>query len=113
MIIWSGWGFLVAVIAFACLFGANYIVNSAMQDDTYYQTNGWPKLVAFVVAAIITWPVGRLINRKRAERELIDPDTRERVILTSGGGHSLFFIPMEYWAVIFLVLGVVFYFVKW
>jgi hypothetical protein len=112
MIIWSGWGFLVAVIGIGCFFVTQLVVNSAMQNDQYYQANGWPKLVAFVVAAIIIWPIGRAFNRKRPERELVDANTGERVVLSSGGGHSLFFIPMEYWAAIFLVLGVIFLFVK-
>jgi hypothetical protein len=112
MIIWNGWGFLVVVIGFACLLVTQLAVNSAMQDDEYYQTTGWPKLVAFVVAAIIIWPIGRALNRKRQERELVDVNTGERVVLSSGGGNSLFFVPMEYWAAIFLVLGVVFLFIK-
>jgi hypothetical protein len=48
----------------------------------------------------------------RRERELVDVNTGERVVLSSGGGNSLFFVPMEYWAAIFLVLGVVFLFIK-
>jgi hypothetical protein len=112
MLIWNGWGFLVAVIGFACLLVTQIVVNAAMQDDEYYQTTGWPKLVAFVVATIIIWPVGRAFNRKRPDRELIDVNTGERVVLSSGGGNSFFFVPMEYWAAIFLVLGVVFLFIK-
>jgi hypothetical protein len=112
MIIWSGWGFLVALIGVGSFFGTQLVVNSLMQDDQFYQTNGWPKLVAFVVAALITWPVGRAFNRKGPDRELVDENTGERVVLSSGGGHSLFFIPMEYWAPIFLVLGVIFLFIK-
>jgi hypothetical protein len=92
MIIWSGWGILVAVIGFACFVLTEFAVGSVMQDDRYYRNNGWPKLVGFAVAAVITWFVGRAFNR-------------------NSGRHSLFFIPMEYWAVIFLVLGIVFLFV--
>jgi hypothetical protein len=112
MLVWNGWGFLVAVIGFACLLVTQIVVNSAMQNDEYYQNNGWPKLVGFVVAAIIVWPVGRALNRKGLDRELIDVNTGERVVLSSGGGNSLFFIPMEYWAAIFVVLGVIFLFVN-
>lgn len=42
MIIWSGWGILVAVIGFACMLLTQLAVDSAMQDDHYYRTNGWP-----------------------------------------------------------------------
>ncbi|MCI0459403.1 MAG: hypothetical protein L0Z62_20830 [Gemmataceae bacterium] len=112
MIIWSGWGFLVAVIGLACLVATQLGVNAAMQDDQYYQTNGWPKLVGLFLVAALLWPVGRTLNRQRQERELVDPATGERVVLHSGGGHTFFFIPVEYWAPICLVLGVIFLFVK-
>ena len=99
MIIWNGWGILVAFIGFACLLLTEFTVDGVMQNDQYFRRNGWPKFVASAVAAIITWFVGRAFNRKRPGRELIDGKT-------GGGGHSLFFIPMEYWAVIFLAIGI-------
>ena len=112
MIIWSGWGFVVAVIGIGCLLLTELGVEAAMKDDQYYQNNGWPKLVALLIAAVIVWPLGRALNRPRPGRELIDTNTGERVVLPSGGGHSLFFIPVEYWAPLLVVLGVVLLFVK-
>ncbi|MHB1425365.1 MAG: hypothetical protein ACYC3I_19515 [Gemmataceae bacterium] len=88
----------------------NVAVNAVMQDDGYYQTHGWPKLLGLWIAAAVTWPLGRLMNRHE-EKQLLDPETGDTVIVRSGGGHSLFFIPVEYWAVIFLILGVMFLFV--
>jgi hypothetical protein len=112
MIIWSGWGFLVAVITFGCALLGEVVTEAAAHDDRYYQNHGWPKLAAFLVAAAIVWPLGRLLNRKQTERELVDPATGQRVLLQSGGGHSLFFVPVQYWAPILVALGVVFLFVK-
>jgi len=111
MLIWNGWGFLVAVIGFGCLLVAEISVEAAMRDDQYYQNNGWPKMAAFVAAAIIVWPLGLYLNKRRPERELVDPQTGEIVILRSGG-HSLFFIPMQFWAPVFLVLALIFLFVR-
>ena len=93
MIIWSGWGILVLVIGFASFLLTQVGVDSMMQDDQYYRTHGWPKLVGFVVAAVLTWLLGHTLNRTRPGRD------------------SLFFIPVQFWAVIFLVLGIVFLFV--
>src|SRR5262245_61144370 len=64
MIIWSGLGFLVPVIAFLQLFLTEAAVEGMLRDDTYYQTHGWPKLVAFLIAAAIIWPLGNLLNRR-------------------------------------------------
>ncbi len=108
MIIWSGWGILIGVIAVACLVLTQSVVNTCMNDDHFYQTHGWPKLAALWAAAALSWPVGRLMNRGEVHR-FEDPHTGQLVsVRTGGGGHSLFFIPAQYWWAIFLVLGVVF-----
>jgi hypothetical protein len=103
MIIWSGLGFLVAIIAFACLFMSELFVENAFHDDQYYQTHGWPKLVAMLVAAGLVWLLGNYLNKKQGKR-LVDPATGKDVVLKPN--HSLFFIRMEYWAAILLVLGI-------
>ena len=86
------------------------VVEAAFQDDRYYQTHGWPKAAASWLAAAIVGPLGRWMNRGEA-RELVDPQTGEVVRLQRQGGHTLFFIPMEWWGVIFGVLGFVLLFV--
>ncbi len=111
MIIWNGWGVLGLIVGFASMLLMQIGVNTAMQDGQYYQSTGWPKCAAFVIAAIIVWPLGRAFNRKRIDRRLVDPETGEDVVLKSGGGHSLFFTPMEYWAIIYVGIGVVLLFV--
>lgn len=96
------------MITFACLLATEFLVEAAFHDDRYYQAHGWPKLVAFVVAAVIVGIVSRRLDR-RPGKVLIDPETGSEVIL--GGNHTFFFIPIAYWPPILLVLGVVFLFV--
>ena len=83
-------------------------MEAAFHDDRYYQAHGWPKLVAFAVAAVIVGIVGRWLNRRQG-KVLIDPETGREVVV--GRGNTFFFIPMEYWAPILLVLGIIFLFV--
>lgn len=111
MIIWSGWGFLVGVIGFACFLLTEIAVEAALQDDQFYQDHGWPKLVGFVVAAAIICPLGRAFNRNEPAREPLDPGRGACMERPSRREHSLFFIPMEFWAVLFVVIGVMFLFV--
>ena len=110
MIIWSGLGFVVGLIFVGTLLLANLFTNSVFNEH-YYTTHGWPKLLALWAAGLICWPVGRALNRGKEERELFDPKTGETVRVASGGGHSFFFVPVEYWLFVFFVLGIVFAFV--
>jgi hypothetical protein len=106
MIIWSGWGILVGIAGVACLVVTELFVNTAMHNDQFYQTHGWPKMLGLWIAAAVSWPIGRAMNQGD-QRWLVDPETGERVVVRTGGGHSLFFIPVRYWWIVFAVLGVV------
>jgi hypothetical protein len=111
MVIWSGFGFLVGLIWLATLVGARIVVDGFTGEPDFYSTHRWPTFVAYAIAAGIVWPLGRAINRKRPESEVIEmvgPDTQRSVVTYAGGGHSFFFIPIEYWAPIFLVAGIFF-----
>jgi hypothetical protein len=76
MIVWSGFGFLVAVVGVGCSLLTQLGLAAAMHDDKYYENNGWPKLLALLVAAAIVWPLGRVLNHGRPDRELVDAETR-------------------------------------
>ena len=89
MIIWSGYGFLVPVIAFACLFTSEVGVEAWFSDEQYYQAHGWPKLIALLLAALILWPVSAMLDRHRVR-------------------NTFFFIPMRWWPLLCLPLGAAF-----
>lgn len=110
MVIWSRWGILVILLAVACFIATQVVTDSLSQDPQYYKSHGWPKAVAAWIAAVILWPLGRYMNRTQ-ERQLIDPQSGQVVTLRTGGGHALFFIPMEYWGIILAVVGVALLFV--
>ena len=104
MIIWSGLGFLVAVITFLLLLIAEYVTESLFRDESYYQAHGWPKLLAFFLAGAVIWPLGVYLNRK-PRKIMIEKETRKEVLKP---GHSFFFIRMEYWGPILFALGIIF-----
>src|SRR3954466_6572611 len=94
MIIWSGLGFLVAVIAFGCSLLMELTVRAIFNDEHYYQKVGWPILVAFCVAAVIVWFLGKWLNAKQG-KVLIDKESGREVVFKPN--HALFFINMQYW----------------
>src|SRR5262245_2635438 len=105
-IIWSGWGIVAGFVGVASLILTQVVVNAATHDERFYAVHGWPKLLSLWVAAAVIWLVGRSLNR-RTERRLLDPESGRWVRVQSGGGHSLFLVPIHYWWVVYLILGVV------
>jgi hypothetical protein len=105
-VIWSGWGIVAGLVGFACLMVTQVAVDAAMHDEWFHASHGWPKLLSRWVAAAVVWPVGRALNR-RNEQRLLDPGSGQWVLVRSGGGHSLFFVPVQYWGVIYLILGAI------
>ena len=102
MIIWRGWGFLVAVFAFGASLAMELITESMTGDDDFYQKEAWPLALAFVVAGVVTWFVGKKLHARGA-RAVIDKATGQE--LTIGGSHTFFFVPMHYWAVVLIALA--------
>ena len=68
-LIWTGLGFLVPVVAFLSLMVMQTAVDSFYQDG-YYTEHQWAQDVAIVVAAILVFIVGYLLNRP--QRLIID-----------------------------------------
>jgi hypothetical protein len=103
-IFWSGKGFLVAVFTFGFSLIANLTTNSVTGSAVYWDTHKWPVAVSLFAAAVPCWFVGRHLKRE-VPRVLIDPRTGETVILRKS--HTLFFIPVIWWAPLLAVFGVV------
>jgi len=105
MVVWKGWG--LAVIGFIFLFVLPIqLLVEYFYGVGQYQALSWPVPLAFLLGAIPTTLVGQMLNNKPA-RVLIDPDTHEKVELKRE--HSLFWIPMQYWGVILVILSALIY----
>lgn len=100
MLIWTGWGFLVAIYALIAA-----VIGSAVgggQGESLI-----PLVTGAVLAAVATWFTGRWLNNPSKDKELHDPQTGEAVVLKNRS--SFFFINMEWWAVAFPVVAAVMY----
>jgi hypothetical protein len=96
MVVWTGWGILAGLIWAASLFLTQLFIDPVYEAG-YYTANVWPKIVASLLSAPIIWLVGRWMNGS--------PQSQSR--RQNGAAHTLFWIPMEYWGLIFLVIGVI------
>ena len=104
MIVWSGLGFLVPLIAIGCIFVMNQIVGEAT-----FNGFGWPKTVALFVSAAIVTALGFFL-KKQPGRVMIDKATGQEMAIRSR--HSVFFIPVIYWGAIYAAIGVYYLFAK-
>lgn len=100
LIVWRGLGWLVPIIVFAALILLQLSVD-AVYGEGFYTANAWPKQAAFIVAAISVGLLGFYLNHRKRQI-LFDEETGEA--LGKAPAHALFFIPIEYWAVIVLAL---------
>jgi hypothetical protein len=106
MLIWKGWGILVVGIALAALFAGDIVARLLGAGTAPGESVGTGETiamgVALALAAIPTWYLGKRLNRN-AVRKLVDPNTGAEVTLNQG--HDLFFVPIQWWAPVMVVLG--------
>ena len=106
MIGWTGVGFVVPAITFMCLLVTQVSVNAVMKDPRYYTDHGWPKMLGFWIAAVAVWPVSRWTGIKIPGPEVVDPQTGQRTVLYSGKGNTFMWIPIVYWPLVLVLLGI-------
>jgi hypothetical protein len=90
MIIWKGYGLLVAVYAIVGFVSGVLFSNAIGTDHT------WPVALSLSLAAAANYFTAKKFESK--SKILIDPETGQQVILEND--NSLFFIPMKYWTYI-------------
>lgn len=109
-IIWSGYGFLVAVIVFGFSLAANVTTNWVTGNNKYWDTHRWPFALSLLLSGLMCLLVGFLFRRRNA-RLLIDPETGEDVVLRES--HTLFFIPVIWWAPILIAFALITFVMEW
>lgn len=100
MIIWRGFGVLVILILFFVSLFTEIITEYLTVDENFYQESPYPIALAFFIAGLINFFLGRYLNGKE-KRIYIDKETGEEVELDEN--HTLFLMPMEYWGILFFV----------
>lgn len=109
MLIWSGWGIMVVVIAAIGLF-IGISAGDAVQHYAqwaYGPSQSVGSAVGGVFAAIGIFLFARWREGGEPERVFIDEATGQRIAVRRSAG-SLFFIPTRYWTWIVLGLTVLF-----
>ena len=102
MIIWSGWGFLVAIFFLVgCLIGLPVAGLVSTDPDVNIAVT---ILVGGLVAGLSSFFFARKVEGGEG-RAFIDEATGQRIVVRRTAG-SLFFIPTRYWAYVAPVLAI-------
>ncbi len=99
LVIWRGFGWLIPVIVFGTFLLSQIALNS-IYGEGFYKANEWPKIVVIVFSSLLIASLGYLLNYKKRQ-VIIDEESGKK---KKSPAHSLFFIPVEAWAVIIPVL---------
>ena len=96
MVIWTGRG-IVALLFVAIGYGITAsLINTGGKEDLEIA-------YSLLIASPLTFFVGQYWNKPKL---MIDPQTQQEVLYKPK--HSVFWIPMQYWGIIFLLLGIFF-----
>ncbi len=108
IVVSKGRGFFVAVIAIGCLLASDLLTAVRYHDSNYYAQHGWPKLLAFVAAAVVVW----VMSSKRGDETIPGAPAAAQTESFFRHGDSLLFVPVKYWPALLGGLGALFYFVR-
>lgn len=96
MIVWSGRGFLSIIVLVATLFLCVSILPNEYSDYGF--------VITAFITGVFSWFFGRKWNLQN-ERIVVDEKTGQRLKIKNN--HTLFWIPMQYWGIIFSLLGII------
>lgn len=96
MIVWSGRGFLSLIVLVLTIFLCTKVFSDSQSDFTF--------IISFFVAGIFSYVFGIRWNHDKFS-VYINEETGKRLNLASK--HSLFWIKMQYWGIIFILLGII------
>lgn len=108
LVTFRGRGWLVGIVTVASLLLSDLLTGLQFHNSSYYAQHGWPKLAAFwFAAAVVRWllpmqqdeviPGSQTVFEKKSALKERD---------------SFLLLPVKYWPIALLALGVGFYFVR-
>lgn len=104
MLIWRGWGILAVVIGFGALLATQFIVDAVAGRGTYSENSEQFAGPAVALAGLLVFFLGRWLNDPSRGRVLVDKETGQEIV--DKPRNDLFFIPMEIWGALLVVLGI-------
>jgi len=95
IIIWRGFGWSIPVIVFGAFIFFQTALN-AIYGEGFYESYEWPKMAAIILSSLLVASLGYLLNYRKRQ-VIVDPESGKK---QNSPSHTLFFIPIEFWALI-------------
>ena len=102
MIVWSGWGVLTVIFGLLGVLAGRAGLEPLLVRLSSSLPPNTGLAIGLLAAALVNGFVALRLGS--AGRELIDARSGQRVVLRRP--NTLFFIPMRYWSVVFVVLAI-------
>ena len=103
-LIWKGKGWIVFVVTFVGSLAAQLITQSVTHDKNYYLINPYPFSISLIISATIVFFINKNIEAKAYDINLSEDENNQKNYSIK---HSLFFIPIKFWALILFILSVI------
>ena len=104
LLIWRGYGPLVAILAVLGFPIAETVTILATGDNNYYAGHVLPQFIGFVLAALIAYGSARILEKTDKPKILIDKETGKEIVLSRKD--EIFFIPVKYVPYIIIAIGI-------
>ncbi len=103
MLIWQGLGAFAFVIPFMTILVFQLVTQIAGGELAMREHVQVINGLALIISAVIVFVLAQLLAA-RPVRELVDKATGQDVVLRQR--HTMFFVPMRYWAILWAVIGI-------
>jgi hypothetical protein len=110
MIVWRGYGILVAVFAVVGLLIGRLVAEQIWGAPMSEASRHGSALFGMLIAAGGVYGLHRVLERREPPRTLVDAATGQQVQFKSK--HDFFFIPVKFWPFLLAALGVWYFFKK-
>ena len=102
--IWRGIGGVALILPIIVCLVINIVTSRVFDEPNYFQAHLWPKLAAIGITGLCCGVLGLYVN-SRPPRIEVDENTGQEIEVKPY--HHFMFIKLEYWAVIFVAIGLV------
>lgn len=109
IVVWKGLGVVVIFIGIGVCLLMNVLTGLIFNDRTYFQKHWWPQFASLWLIGLSCWLTGKYFGSRR--KRIIKTKKTDAETWASME-HTFFFLKLEYWGLIFFIIGIVFFFAK-